>query len=84
MGVQNRQQPSQGDGATATYASGSGRSALTFSCTVAARQNTAGLSATAVNLNVSLGRAPPCVDAAGSWKSRSVREQEAGATNHYW
>jgi len=80
--VQNGQQPSQGDGATATYAGGSGRSALTFSCTVAARQNTAGLSATAVNLNVSLGRAPPCVGAAFYGRADQVHKQEAGATNH--
>ena len=39
------------DGATATYSSGSGTNALTFSYTVAAGQNTAALAATAVNLN---------------------------------
>ena len=39
------------DGGTATYTSGSGTSALTFSYTVAAGQNTAALTATAVNLN---------------------------------
>ena len=39
------------DGGTATYTGGSGTSALTFSYTVAAGQNTAGLTATAVNLN---------------------------------
>ena len=39
------------DGGTATYISGSGTSALTFSYTVAAGQNTAALAATAVNLN---------------------------------
>ena len=39
------------DGGTATYSSGSGTSALTFSYTVAAGQNTAALTATAVNLN---------------------------------
>ena len=38
------------DGGTATYASGSGTSALTFNYTVAAGQNTASLAATAVNL----------------------------------
>ena len=38
------------DGGTATYASGSGTSALTFSYTVAAGQNTPDLMATAVNL----------------------------------
>ena len=39
------------DGGTATYVSGSGTSALTFSYTVGAGQNTAALAATAVNLN---------------------------------
>ena len=39
------------DGGTATYKSGSGTTALTFSYTVAAGQNTASLAATAVNLN---------------------------------
>ena len=39
------------DGGTATYSGGSGTSALTFSYTVGAGQNTAGLTATAVNLN---------------------------------
>ena len=39
------------DGGTATYTSGSGTNALTFSYTVAAGQNTADLTATAVNLN---------------------------------
>ncbi len=39
------------DGGTATYAGGSGTDALTFSYTVAAGQNIAGLAATAVNLN---------------------------------
>jgi hypothetical protein len=39
------------DGGTATYTGGSGTSALTFSYTVGSGQNTAGLSATAVNLN---------------------------------
>ena len=37
------------DGGTATYAGGSGSSALTFSYTVASGQNTAGLAVTAVN-----------------------------------
>ena len=37
------------DGGTATYAGGSGTSALTFSYTVGAGQNTAGLAVTAVN-----------------------------------
>ena len=39
------------DGGTATYTSGSGIGALTFSYTVGAGQNTATLKATAVNLN---------------------------------
>ena len=39
------------DGGTATYTSGSGTSALTFSYTVLAGQNTPDLMATAVNLN---------------------------------
>ena len=39
------------DGGTATYTSGSGTSALTFSYTVAAGQNTPDLMVTAVNLN---------------------------------
>ena len=39
------------DGGTATYTGGSGSSALTFSYTVAAGQNTSDLAVTAVNLN---------------------------------
>ena len=39
------------DGGTAIYTGGSGSNALTFSCTVAAGQNTASLAATAINLN---------------------------------
>ena len=39
------------DGGTATYVSGSGTNALTFSYTVAAGQNTSALAATAANLN---------------------------------
>ena len=39
------------DGSTATYSGGSGTTALTFSYTVGAGQNTAALAATAVNLN---------------------------------
>jgi large repetitive protein len=39
------------DGGTATYSGGSGTSALTFSYTVGAGQNTADLAVTAVNLN---------------------------------
>ena len=39
------------DGGTATYVSGSGTNALTFSYTVLAGQNTPDLTVTAVNLN---------------------------------
>ena len=39
------------DGGTATYSGGSGTSALTFSYTVSAGQNTASLAASAINLN---------------------------------
>ena len=39
------------DGGTATYVSGSGTNTLIFSYTIGAGQNTAGLAATAVNLN---------------------------------
>ena len=39
------------DGGTATYSGGSGSSALTFSYTVGAGQNTSGLAATTINLN---------------------------------
>ena len=39
------------DGGTATYSGGSGTTALTFSYTVGAGQNTSALTATAVNLN---------------------------------
>ena len=39
------------DGGTATYTGGSGTSALTFSYTVGAGQNTASLAATAISLN---------------------------------
>ena len=39
------------DGSTATYSGGSGTTALTFSYTVGAGQNTAALAATALNLN---------------------------------
>ena len=39
------------DGGTATYSGGSGTSALTFSYTVGAGQNTSDLTVTAVNLN---------------------------------
>ena len=50
------------DGGTATYTGGSGTSALTFSYTVGAGQNTASLAATTVNLNgatVTMGAAMP-------------------------
>ena len=50
------------DGGTATYVSGSGTNALTFSYTVAAGQNTPDLMVTAVNLNgatIRTGRAMP-------------------------
>jgi beta-glucanase (GH16 family) len=49
------------DGGTATYTSGSGTNALTFSYTVAAGQNTTDLAVTAVNLN-----AATVTDAAGN------------------
>ena len=55
------------DGGTATYVSGSGTSALTFSYTVAAGQNTAGLTATAVNLN-----SATVVDGAGNAANLSL------------
>ena len=49
------------DGGTATYVSGSGTSALTFSYTVAAGQNTAALAVTAVNLNGGPSRTSPAM-----------------------
>ena len=55
------------DGGTATYTGGSGSDALTFSYTVAAGQNTADLSATAVNLN-----AATVTDSAGNAASLSL------------
>ncbi len=55
------------DGGTATYTSGSGTSALTFSYTVGAGQNTAALTATAVNLN-----AATIKDAAGNAATLSL------------
>ncbi len=55
------------DGGTATYSGGSGSSALTFSYTVGAGQNTAALTATAVNLN-----AATIKDAAGNIASLSL------------
>ena len=47
------------DGGTATYISGSGTNALTFSYTVAAGQNTPDLTVTAVNLNGATIRMAP-------------------------
>ena len=55
------------DGGTATYTGGSGTNALTFSYTVAAGQNTAGLAATAVNLN-----RRPITDGAGNAANLSL------------
>ena len=49
------------DGGTATYTGGSGTSALTFSYTVGAGQNTAALAATAVNLNGATSRTAPAM-----------------------
>ena len=49
------------DGGTATYTGGSGTSALTFSYTVAAGQNTADLAVTAVNLNRRPSRTAPAM-----------------------
>ena len=55
------------DGGTATYSGGSGTSALTFSYTVGAGQNTSALAATAVNLN-----AATITDGAGNAASLSL------------
>ncbi len=55
------------DGGTATYSGGSGTSALTFSYTVGAGQNTSALTATAVNLN-----AATITDGAGNAASLSL------------
>ena len=81
LSVQNRQQPCRSDGATATYAGCSGRSALTFSCTAAAaRQNTAGLSAT--------GGQPqriPLLSTALRGRGRFTEEQiRTGAGNRFY
>ena len=51
MTVSGTPQLTLNDGGTATYVSGSGTSALTFTYTVAAGQNTPDLMVTAVNLN---------------------------------
>jgi parallel beta-helix repeat protein len=56
------------DGGTATYASGSGTNALTFTYTVAAGQNAASLAATAVNLPTGV----TIKDSAGSAASLSL------------
>jgi large repetitive protein len=56
------------DGGTATYASGSGTTALTFTYTVAAGQNAASLAATAVNLPSGI----TIEDSAGSAASLSL------------
>ena len=55
------------DGGTASYVSGSGSSALVFSYTVGAGQNTSALSATAVNLNTATVK-----DGAGNAASLSL------------
>ena len=55
------------DGGSATYSGGSGSNALRFSYTVAAAQNSAGLTATAVNLN-----AATISDGAGNAASLSL------------
>ena len=56
------------DGGTATYTGGSGTSALTFSYTVGAGQNTADLAVTAVSAN-----AASIIDGAGNAANFSVR-----------
>ena len=68
------------DGGTATYTGGSGTSALTFSYTVAAGQNTNGLAATAVNLN-----GATIEDGAGNVASFSLSgpEPERRADRHH-
>ena len=58
------------DGGTATYSGGSGTSALTFSYTVGAGQNTADLTVTAVNLN-----AATITDGAGNAANLSLAGQ---------
>ena len=59
------------DGGTATYSSGSGTSALTFSYTVGAGQNTPDLTVTAVNLN-----AATITDGAGNAANLSLRRPD--------
>ncbi len=68
------------DGGTATYTSGSGTNALTFSYTVAAGQNTADLAATAVNLN-----AATITDGAGNAANLSlaVPDPDRPADRHH-
>ena len=61
------------DGGTATYSGGSGTSALTFSYTVGAGQNTAALTATAVNLN-----SATITDGAGNAASLSLPSTQSG------
>ena len=61
------------DGGTATYSGGSGTSALTFSYTVGAGQNTAGLTATAVNLN-----SASITDGAGNTASLTLPSTQSG------
>ena len=56
------------DGGTASYTGGSGSTALTFSCTVAAGQNTADLAVTAFNLNGATVRTRPAT--APTWRGR--------------
>ena len=61
------------DGGTATYSGGSGTSALTFSYTVGAGQNTAALTATAVNLN-----SASITDGAGNIASLTLPSTQSG------
>ena len=61
------------DGGTATYSGGSGTSALTFSYTVGAGQNTAALTATAVNLN-----SASITDGAGNTASLTLPSTQSG------
>ena len=68
------------DGGTATYTGGSGTSALTFSYTVAAGQNTSDLAVTAVNLN-----AATITDGAGNAANLSLwrPDPERPADRHH-
>ena len=68
------------DGGTATYVSGSGTSALTFSYTVGAGQNTPDLTVTAVNLN-----AATITDGAGNAANLSLSrpDPERPADRHH-